>query len=68
MLYHTGWVLQAGTGPGITDVLSVLPIGNKMIEQKILKTIDSQIPWKLTQPYLFLTTVMVMTPLILNFM
>lgn len=46
MLYYTGWVLQAETGPKITDVLSVLSVGNEMIEQKIFKTIDIQISWK----------------------
>lgn len=60
MLHHTGWVLQAGIGPEITDVVSVLPIGNKMIEQKIFKATDSQVSWKLPQPYL--TTIVVMTP------
>lgn len=59
MLHNRGWVLQAGIGPEITDVSSVLPIGNKMIEQKIFKATDSQVSWKLLQPYL--TTIVVMT-------
>lgn len=59
MLHHTGCVLQAGVGPEITDVLSVLPTGNKVIEQKTFKAIDSQVSWKLPQPYL--TAIVVMT-------
>lgn len=66
MLYHTQWVLQAGFGPEITDVLYFLPNTDKMVEQKIFKTNIYYIGNK--KNTLCLTTVIPMTPWIVNFM